>query len=90
VKVLDHKSKLEKIENLGGWIFTIARNRLIDHSRKKKELAIGEREIESVDNDIDQITQLVDSISDCLVEFIEEYDGIENNSLMRKFSGEYR
>ena len=88
VKVLDHKNKLEEIENLDSWFFTIARNRLIDHSRKKKELAIGEREIESVDNDIDQITQLVDSISDCLVEFIEEYDGLENNLLMRIFSGE--
>ncbi|NBC67068.1 MAG: sigma-70 family RNA polymerase sigma factor [Bacteroidetes bacterium] len=88
VKVLNKADKLEEIENLDNWIFTLARNRFIDHTRKKKELTIGDREIKSADEDIDQIAQLVGSISDCLVEFIEEYEGVENRLLMRIFSGE--
>ncbi|MEQ8524720.1 sigma-70 family RNA polymerase sigma factor [Gracilimonas sp.] len=88
IKVLDNSSKLEEIENLDSWIFTIARNRLIDHTRKKKELSLGEKEIQSSNNEIDQITQLVNGISDCLVEFIEEYDAVDNQLLLEIFSGE--
>lgn len=88
VKVLQNQNRLEEIENLDSWIFTIARNRLIDHTRKKKEDMLEDYDVADNENEMDKITQLVNGISDCLVEFIDEYDDVDNSLLKRIFSGE--
>ena len=88
VKVLQNQNRLEEIENLDSWIFTIARNRLIDHTRKKKEQILEDEDVADNEREIDKINQLVNEISDCLMQFIEEYEGVDNQLLISIFSGE--
>jgi RNA polymerase sigma factor (sigma-70 family) len=43
----------ETIEQVSAWLFRVARNRIIDRSRKKKEVSLGERELDDEEYRLD-------------------------------------
>lgn len=85
-KVLTNEDKLERIRNHEAWIFRIARNTLIDYTRKKKEGALADRQIPDDKADIEKNLSEIEEISECLQELIEEYTQQEQDILRDVFT----
>lgn len=88
VKILDKEQELQEIGNFDNWIYRVAKNKLIDYTRKKKELRLNEDENIYRETNGDDMAVLVDSINACLADIIEEYDEVESTLLLEIFSGE--
>ncbi|WP_165779119.1 sigma-70 family RNA polymerase sigma factor [Rhodohalobacter barkolensis] len=85
-KVLTNKKKLAEIQNHEAWIFQIARNTLIDYSRKKKEEKLDNLEIPDDQSSIIDSTSEFDEVSECLYELIDEYSQEDENYLREVFT----
>lgn len=84
-KVLRDEEKLEGIHNYESWIFRIARNTLIDYTRKKKEDSLDDLSIPDERESGDVQESGVDEISQCLEELIEEYSKEDQDILLEVF-----
>lgn len=86
-KALMHEQHLRNdVENAEAWLMSVARNTLIDHTRKKREGRMDDP-IRIPDRDADSDTgELVEGISECLYELINEYDPEERNLLKKVFT----
>jgi len=84
-KVLRNEEKLERIRNYESWIFRIARNTLIDYTRKKKEDSLDDLSILDERESGDVQESGVDGISQCLEELIEEYSKEDQDILLEVF-----
>jgi len=84
-KVLDNQEQLDHIENHRAWLYRIARNRLIDYTRKKKEDSLPESAIPVNDDDNEKSQSNIDEIAGCLYELIEEYEKEEQKMLIKVF-----
>jgi len=72
-KILTNKKKLTEIQNHEAWIFQIARNTLIDYSRKKKEEKLDNVEIPDEQPSIIAPTSELGEVIECLYQLIDEY-----------------
>lgn len=84
-KVLQNEQKLNTVRNPEAWIFRIAKNTLIDYTRKKKEDSLNDLQI-SADTDYQEQKSDVEVISECLHELIEEYSDEEQEILKDVFT----
>lgn len=89
--VLRQGEALETIDNVEGWLYRVARNRLIDHTRKTTEDRLPHnaepvREDDRED-DRDAVGHLVGGIGLCLRNLIAEYDAMETQVLLDVFTG---
>lgn len=84
-KALDHREKLEQIDNHQAWLYRIARNRLIDHTRKIKESALPDTTIPDNNQDMGGNESNINDIAKCLHQLIEEYEGEEQEILVKVF-----
>jgi RNA polymerase sigma-70 factor, ECF subfamily len=85
LKIMKKRSQLSSIGNLDAWIYRVARNRLIDHARKKSESRIHEYEqIEGGSEEQD----FLDGINSCLKNIIKDHEGEETELYLKVFSGE--
>jgi len=84
-KVLENQEKMEGIENQQAWLYRIARNRLIDYSRKKKEDSLPEFTVHDNKYGIEENQSNIDDIAECLYQLIEEYDEEEQKILIKVF-----
>lgn len=85
MKLIQNKSQLSSVENLDAWIYRVARNRLIDHTRKKRE----ERLYNSLAVPADpKEVDFLDGINACLETIIREYDDEKAGIFLQIFSGE--
>lgn len=85
IKVLDNQEQLERIENPQAWLYRIARNRLIDYTRKKKESALPNSTIPNRYTSIEQEQSNIQGIAECLYQLIQEYDQDEQEILLNIF-----
>lgn len=85
-KVFVNQQKLDRIDNHEAWIFRIARNTLIDYTRKKKEKTFGDLIIPDEREELTGDTSVVEEISECLYELIEEYGSEEQEPLLDIFT----
>ncbi len=85
LKIIQNESKLSSVNNLDAWIYRVASNRLIDHTRKKKESRIDEDASLRADPSEEDY---LDGINACLKTIIREYDGKESDLFLKVFSGE--
>ncbi|WP_440999905.1 RNA polymerase sigma factor [Fodinibius sp. SL11] len=84
-KVFTNEEKLEGIGNYESWIFRIARNTLIDYTRKKKEDSLDDLSISADTRFKDAQKSEIEEISKCLMELIEEYSREEQDVLLKVF-----
>lgn len=84
-KVFSNEKKLEHIQNYESWIFHIARNTLIDYTRKKKEESLDNLSIPSETDSKEFKESEIEGISQCLKELIEEYSKEEHDILLDVF-----
>lgn len=85
-KVHTNQDKLDRVRNHEAWIFRIARNTLIDYTRKKKEKLIDDLEIRNEQSSIEKQTSEIEEISECLYELIDEYTREEQDILRDVFT----
>lgn len=85
-KVLRNKQKLGKVNNHEAWIFRIARNTLIDYTRKKKEDTLDDLEIRDEQSFIGEQPSEIEEVSECLHELIDEYTQKEQDILRDVFT----
>lgn len=85
-KVFTNQQKLEHINNYKAWIFQIARNTLIDYTRKKKEKTVGDLVVVDEREELTEGTSEIEDISQCLYELIEEYNPEEQELLLDVFT----
>ena len=73
LKIARHNGKEPAIKNIGGWVFTVANNTLIDHYRKKKikHLEI-DKELEQPEADVNK--ELNEQLIACLKLFLHQLD----------------
>lgn len=86
-KVLANQDKLDRVRNHEAWIFSIARNTLIDFSRKKKEDTLENLDIpdeQSFNNE--EASSEIEKITECLYELIDEYTQEEQDILWDVFT----
>lgn len=84
--VLASRDSLNEVQNHEAWIFRIARNRLIDYSRKKREDRLGESVLPGGDEHTADSGSEIEKISECLQELIREYSPEEQDVLYRVFT----
>lgn len=84
-KVLDSQDKLERVENHQAWLYRIARNRLIDYTRKIKEESLNDTTVPAADNYGEVNESNIEDISECLDQLIREYDEMEQEILLKVF-----
>jgi RNA polymerase sigma-70 factor (ECF subfamily) len=72
-KVLRYRDQLPEIDNHKAWLYRIARNALIDYTRKKKPEPVDELIIPEW-NPGTASEPPVEGIAECLIDLIEEYD----------------
>lgn len=85
-KALLNKDRLETVDNPEAWLMSVARNTLIDYTRKKKEVTADDLKIAVGDESTDEKECLVEGISECLYELIEEYEKEERELLLSIFT----
>lgn len=85
-KILANQDRLDRIQNHEAWIFRIARNTLIDYTRKKKEDSLDDLEIRDEQSVIEEQRSEIEEISECLYELIEEYTRQEQDILWDVFT----
>ena len=73
LKIVKHNGKEPAIKNIGGWVFTVANNTLIDYYRKNKikyfEIEEG---LDQAETDADK--KLEEQLIDCLKLFLQQLD----------------
>lgn len=84
--VLSSRDALDEVRNYEAWIFRIARNRLIDYSRKKREDRLGEGALPGGEEQPSESRSEIEGISECLQELIREYSPEEQEILFRVFT----
>lgn len=86
-KALLHEQHLSReVDNPESWLMSVARNTLIDHTRKKREGRMDDPK-RIPDRDADYETDgLVEGISECLYELINEYEPEERELLEKVFT----
>lgn len=84
--ILTTEDKLNRVQNHEAWIFRIARNSLIDYTRKKKEESLDDLEIRAEESTIEEQSSEIEEISKCLYELIEEYTQQEQDILWDVFT----
>src|SRR5213593_3731177 len=60
-KLVEANRLLMPIDHVTGWLFRVARNRIIDFFRKKKPEAFSDRMVEDEDSELVQIEDLLPS-----------------------------
>ncbi|MEX0928517.1 MAG: sigma-70 family RNA polymerase sigma factor [Balneolales bacterium] len=85
VSILHKEQELKGIKNLDSWIYRVANNKLIDYTRKRKEIHLEPDTFPEAGSD--SIATLTDNINSCLKRIIEEYDDQESVLLLDVFSG---
>lgn len=85
-KVLAHSERLDEVNNRKAWLFSIARNTLIDYTRKIKEQPIGEVVIAGESGEPSTFQTAAESIAACLYEIIDEYEGVDKEILLEVFT----
>ncbi|MDZ7692288.1 MAG: sigma-70 family RNA polymerase sigma factor [Balneolaceae bacterium] len=85
-KALTNKNQLQNAENPEAWLMSVARNTLIDYTRKKKEVSLGDIQMINSEDFTSDKERLVDGIAECLYELIDEYDDDERQLLIDVFT----
>lgn len=86
-KALLNKERLtEEIENPEAWLMSVARNTLIDYTRKKKEVSMDDLKMITEGDFSGEKKNFVEGISKCLLELINEYDKDQRELLMNVFT----
>lgn len=85
-KALTNRDQLQKADNPEAWLMSVARNNLIDYTRKKKEVTLDDTQMIHSDDFTSGKEQLVDGIAECLYELIDEYDDEERQLLLDVFT----
>ncbi|MBV6644606.1 MAG: sigma-70 family RNA polymerase sigma factor [Cyclobacteriaceae bacterium] len=72
LKILKNNPEFEEIQNLGGWTFTVARNKLIDYYRKNRveEMEISDR-LDLIEK---EETGFYNGMEKCIPKFLTELD----------------
>ena len=85
-KVWVHRNRLNRVDDHKAWLFSIARNTMIDYTRKKKEDRIDDLSI--VENNVSEsaANDAVEGIAQCLYELIDEYETEERDLLLDVFT----
>lgn len=85
LKIISKRSQLSSVDNLDAWIYRVARNRLIDHTRKMSEKRIpGNTTLVAENTEED----FLDGINNCLKIIISEYDDDDTELFLKVFSGD--
>ncbi len=85
-KALVNKDRLKTADNPEAWLMSVARNTLIDYTRKKKEITVDDLKITAANDNDDEKDCVVEGISQCLYELIEEYEKEERELLLSVFT----
>lgn len=85
--IVAHEDQLGDIRSFDRWIYRIAKNRLIDHSRKKKEARLERQHLVPARSEPENIESLVSGISECLRSIIADYDPEQADLLLAIFGG---
>lgn len=85
-KALLNKDQLDKVENPEAWLMRVAKNTLIDYTRKKKEVTVDNLQIADAEDHSSSRDHLVEGISECLYELIDEYDEEKRDLLLTVFT----
>jgi len=85
--IVAHEDQLGDIRHFDRWIYRIAKNRLIDHTRKKKDARLDRQDLVPAPSASGDIESLVDSISACLEDIIHDYDPEQADLLLDIFGG---
>lgn len=85
-KALLNKSQIQTLDNPEAWFMSIARNTLIDYTRKKKEVAIADIQMINSKDFNSAKSCLVEGIAECLHDLIEEYDKDKQELLLNIFT----
>ncbi len=64
------KSKTDKIKNIKSWVYTIAKNAIIDHYRKKKRFTEDVENIEYKEELFEK--EAIDELTNCITPFINQ------------------
>lgn len=64
------KSKNDKVDNIKSWVYTIAKNSIIDYYRKKKHFTEGVENLEHPEELFEADT--IDELTNCIVPFIKQ------------------
>lgn len=84
--LLNREYLSQEVENPEAWLMSIARNTLIDYTRKKKEIHIDDLRMIASGDFTNEKARLVEGISECLYELINEYDKDERELLLSVFT----
>lgn len=86
-KALLNKEYLsEEVNNPEAWLMSVARNTLIDYTRKKKEVHMDDFRMITSDEFTAENSRAIEGIAECLYELIEEYDKDERELLLSVFT----
>lgn len=84
--LLNREHLSEQVENPEAWLMSVARNTLIDYTRKKKEAHIDDLKMIASEDFTDGKSRLVEGISECLYELINKYDKDNRDLLLNVFT----
>lgn len=85
-KAIMNKEQLERVDNPEAWLMSVARNTLIDYTRKKKEVTLDDLRLIDTDEFRSDKTNVVEGIAECLYELIAEYDKDKQELLLNVFT----
>lgn len=85
-KVWVHKERLDQVENPKAWLFNIARNTLIDYTRKRKEEPTDDFTVLAANDETAVSKSVAEGIAECLYGFIDEYEGVDREVLLKVFT----
>ncbi len=92
LKVFNNLENLDKEEAIKSWIYKITKNTIIDFYKKKKLVSVDPESLYSIKDDVDDINNMNDDISNCIKEMIFSlpdkyqtvYDMYENQEMKHK------
>ncbi len=84
-KVIDHRDKLEDIDNHKAWLYRIAQNKFIDYTQKKKEVPLSDSTLPQENDKKGEHSAEIRSVADCLYQLIQEYDEEDQELLIQIF-----
>lgn len=84
--LLNREYLSEEVANPEAWLTSVARNTLIDYTRKKKEAHVDDLKMIADDDFTSGKERLVEGISECLYELINEYDPEQRELLLNVFT----
>jgi len=86
--IVANQDQFDEITSFDRWIYRIAKNQLIDHTRKKRDVRLEQQDLVPAPSDSDKVASLVESISTCLKSILEDYTPEHSELFLTVFRGQ--